>query len=116
MVPRSTRDGRNWREARVVQGLAEGPVSSTELAARTNTDERYVGEWLTSQAAGGYIKYNESTRGFGFQNAGRKAGMARPKRKASDGYVPLYPILTAHLRAWREQSAHAKDGDFVFPP
>lgn len=37
------------------------------------------------------------------------------KTEASDGYVPLHPILTAHLRAWREQSPHAKDGDFVFP-
>jgi integrase len=37
------------------------------------------------------------------------------KTEASDGYVPLHPILAAHLRAWREQSPHAKDGDFVFP-
>jgi integrase len=37
------------------------------------------------------------------------------KTEASDGYVPLHPILIAHLRTWREQSPHAKDGDFVFP-
>ena len=37
------------------------------------------------------------------------------KTEASDGYVPLHPILTAHLRAWRGQSPYAKDGDFVFP-
>ncbi len=37
------------------------------------------------------------------------------KTEASDGYVPLHPILAAHLRSWREQSPHAKDGDFVFP-
>src|SRR5438105_7118034 len=37
------------------------------------------------------------------------------KTEASDGYVPLHPILAAHLRAWRGQSPYAKDGDFVFP-
>ena len=37
------------------------------------------------------------------------------KTEVSDGYVPLHPILAAHLRSWREQSPHAKDGDFVFP-
>jgi integrase len=37
------------------------------------------------------------------------------KTEASDGHVPLHPILAAHLRSWREQSPYAKDGDFVFP-
>src|ERR1700686_3909589 len=37
------------------------------------------------------------------------------KTEASDGYVPLHPVLAAHLRSWREQSPYAKDGDFVFP-
>jgi SAM-dependent methyltransferase len=40
------------------------PQNSTELAARTGTDERYVREWLASQAAGGYITYNENTSKF----------------------------------------------------
>ena len=33
------------------KALAEGPFNSTELAAKTQTDERYVREWLASQAA-----------------------------------------------------------------
>jgi integrase len=37
------------------------------------------------------------------------------KTDASDGYVPLHPILSAHLRLWREQSPYAEDEDFVFP-
>ena len=32
-----------------------GPMTSAELAAKTGTDERYVREWLHSQAAGGYV-------------------------------------------------------------
>jgi SAM-dependent methyltransferase len=46
------------------KALAEGPLNSAELAAKTNTDERYVREWLGSQAAGGYVRYNEETRKF----------------------------------------------------
>ncbi|MGC2475020.1 MAG: class I SAM-dependent methyltransferase [Candidatus Sulfotelmatobacter sp.] len=44
--------------------LARGPMSSAELAAATQTDERYLREWLCSQAAGGYITYDENTHKF----------------------------------------------------
>lgn len=46
------------------KALAGEPRSSAELAARTNTDERYVREWLASQAAGGYVTYDEKTGKF----------------------------------------------------
>jgi 2-polyprenyl-3-methyl-5-hydroxy-6-metoxy-1,4-benzoquinol methylase len=35
-----------------------GWLSSTELAQRTGTAERYVREWLNAQAAGGYVEYD----------------------------------------------------------
>lgn len=44
--------------------LAAGPMTPAELAAGTNTDERYVREWLSSQAAGGYVSYDEATGKF----------------------------------------------------
>jgi SAM-dependent methyltransferase len=34
-----------------------GPITSSTLAARTGTAERYVREWLGNQAAGGYVVY-----------------------------------------------------------
>ena len=46
------------------KALASGPMTSAELAAKTGTDERYVREWLASQAAGGYITYDEKTDKF----------------------------------------------------
>lgn len=46
------------------KALAAGPMSSAELAAKTQTDERYVREWLSSQAAGGYVTYDEKTNKF----------------------------------------------------
>jgi SAM-dependent methyltransferase len=36
---------------------AGGPLSPAELAARTDTAERYVREWLAAQAAAGYVQY-----------------------------------------------------------
>jgi SAM-dependent methyltransferase len=35
-----------------------GPITPTELAGRTGTAERYVREWLSNQAAGGYVDYD----------------------------------------------------------
>jgi ubiquinone/menaquinone biosynthesis C-methylase UbiE len=46
------------------KALAERPLSSAELAAKTKTDERYLREWLASQAAGGYITYDEKSNKF----------------------------------------------------
>lgn len=39
------------------KALANGPQTAAQLAAATGTDERYLREWLSSQAAGGYITY-----------------------------------------------------------
>jgi SAM-dependent methyltransferase len=38
-----------------------GPMTSAELAKKTGTAERYVREWLASQAAGGFITYDAAT-------------------------------------------------------
>src|SRR5579872_5179439 len=46
------------------KALASGPMTAAELAAKTKTDERYVQEWLSSQAAGGYITYDDKTKRF----------------------------------------------------
>ncbi|HEX4448418.1 MAG TPA: class I SAM-dependent methyltransferase [Polyangiaceae bacterium] len=40
---------------------ATGPVTSAELARRTETTERYVREWLNAQAASGYVTYDPKT-------------------------------------------------------
>ena len=47
------------------KALAEnGPSTSAELASKTGIRERYLREWLASQAAAGYIQYNESSKQF----------------------------------------------------
>ena len=41
-----------------------GPLSARELAERTGCAERYVREWLSSQAAGGYVNYHAVSETF----------------------------------------------------
>ncbi len=38
--------------------LAKGALTSAELAQRTDTNERYVREWLGNQGASGYVQYD----------------------------------------------------------
>jgi ubiquinone/menaquinone biosynthesis C-methylase UbiE len=47
------------------RAIAEaGPVNSFELAQRTGTSERYVREWLSAQAASGFVAYDTETERF----------------------------------------------------
>ena len=41
-----------------------GPANPAELAERTDTDAHYAREWLSAQAAGGYISYDPATARF----------------------------------------------------
>jgi SAM-dependent methyltransferase len=41
-----------------------GPQTPAELAKNTGTMERYVREWLSAQAAGGYVTYDAETGNF----------------------------------------------------
>ena len=43
------------------RALAQAPAGAAELGERTDTDPRYVEEWLRGQAAGGYVTYDSST-------------------------------------------------------
>lgn len=40
------------------KALAAQPLTSTQLAEKTGTVERYVREWLANQAAGGYVQFD----------------------------------------------------------
>jgi SAM-dependent methyltransferase len=46
------------------KALAEGPSDVESLAKRTETDARYLLEWLSAQAASGYVEYNAATQRF----------------------------------------------------
>jgi 2-polyprenyl-3-methyl-5-hydroxy-6-metoxy-1,4-benzoquinol methylase len=46
------------------KALAAGPMTAAELAEKTGTRERYVTEWLASQAASGYVQYDSKSGRF----------------------------------------------------
>lgn len=47
------------------RAMADGePVTSEDLAKKTGCDERYLREWLSAQAAAGYLDYDPQTRTF----------------------------------------------------
>jgi 2-polyprenyl-3-methyl-5-hydroxy-6-metoxy-1,4-benzoquinol methylase len=43
---------------------AAGPLTSSELAQRTGTAERYVREWLNAQAASGWVDYDHAAQRY----------------------------------------------------
>jgi SAM-dependent methyltransferase len=46
------------------KALADKAASADELAKRTETDARYLREWLSSQAASGYVQYDPASGKF----------------------------------------------------
>ena len=59
------------------KALATGPLNAADLAARTGTAERYVSEWLNSQAAGGYVTYDPAAAKY-YLNAEQALCLADP--------------------------------------
>lgn len=46
------------------RALAKRPMTSVQLASETDTNERYVREWLGNQAAGGYVEYDAAANTY----------------------------------------------------
>jgi SAM-dependent methyltransferase len=71
------------------------PLSPAELAAMTNTDERYVREWLSAQAAAGYVEYHADVGLFGLSP---EQAFALAKED-SPAYVPgAFQIVSAMVK------------------
>ena len=52
-------------ELGLYRAMADGqPVTPAELAARTGTQERYVREWLSAQAASGFVDYDPGAAAY----------------------------------------------------
>ena len=75
------------------RAMADGePVSASELATRTGTDERYVREWLSNQAAGGYVGYDPVGEVF-FLTPEQSLALAQ---EGSPAFVPgAFQVATA---------------------
>lgn len=85
-----------------------GPVSSVELAERTGTSERYVREWLNSQAAGGYVEYDPATGCYSLTE--EQAFVLADE--ASPAYLPGgFLVATSALRAVPEITERFRTGE-----
>lgn len=71
------------------------PVTAEELASRTGTDARYVREWLSNQAAGGYVSYDPATERF-YLTAEQSFALAQ---EGSPAFVPgAFQLATSLIK------------------
>jgi SAM-dependent methyltransferase len=78
------------------RAMADGePVSAGELAERTGTDARYVREWLSNQAAGGYVTYDAEQEAFSLSPE-QSFALAQ---EGSPAFVPgAFQVATAAIK------------------
>jgi SAM-dependent methyltransferase len=67
------------------ESLAAGPASPGELAARSSASEPYVREWLRSQTAAGYVRYEPAAGCYGLPPAVAAVMAADPLRGLVEG-------------------------------
>jgi 2-polyprenyl-3-methyl-5-hydroxy-6-metoxy-1,4-benzoquinol methylase len=86
---------------------AGGPQTSAELAKRTGTTERYIREWLSAQAAGGYVSY-DSTVGKFYLTEEQAFAMAD---ETSPAFMPgAFQVALAAIKAEEQLAERFKSG------
>jgi SAM-dependent methyltransferase len=86
------------------------PVTAEELAQRTQTDARYVREWLSNQAAGGYVTYEAASDRFSLTPE-QSLALAQ---EGSPAFVPgAFQVATALTKDEERISRAFQDGDGV---
>jgi 2-polyprenyl-3-methyl-5-hydroxy-6-metoxy-1,4-benzoquinol methylase len=78
--------------------LAAGPASAKTIARRAGAAVAYVGEWLRSQAAAGYVGYDPATALFSVSSAVAAVFGSGPMAGLTTG-------VTAQLEAWWAEQA-----------
>ena len=76
--------------------LADGPTDVESLARRTETDPRYLREWLSAQAASGYVQYDAATQRFSLSEE-QSFALAQ---EGSPAFIPgAFQIAVAQFKA-----------------
>jgi SAM-dependent methyltransferase len=90
------------------KALAEKPMTSAELATVTDADERYLREWLSSQAAGGYVNYDAKTQRFSLDDEQALALAVED----SPAFIPgAFELALGSLKAVPRITAAFRSGD-----
>jgi len=78
------------------KALADGPFDVEELAHHTGTDARYLREWLSAQAASGYVEY-DANKGLFSLNEEQAFALAE---EGSPAFIPgAFQIAVAQFKA-----------------
>jgi 2-polyprenyl-3-methyl-5-hydroxy-6-metoxy-1,4-benzoquinol methylase len=86
------------------------PITPETLARRTQTDERYVREWLSNQAAGGYVSYDSDRDEF-FLTPEQSFALAQD---GSPAFIPgAFQSATAMVKATDKVTAAFQQGHGV---
>ena len=98
-----------------------GPLSSKALAAKTQTAERYIREWLASQAASGYVSYDAQTETYSLspEQAFALADETSPAYLPGAYYIAASlfrdePQITEAFRTGQGLGWHQHDTDLFF--
>jgi SAM-dependent methyltransferase len=76
--------------------LAEGPSTVEALARRTECDPRYLREWLSAQAASGYVQYNAASETFSMSEE-QSFALAQ---EGSPAFIPgAFQVAVAQFKA-----------------
>ena len=76
--------------------LADGPTDVESLARLTETDPRYLREWLSAQAASGYVQYDAATQLFSLSEE-QAFALAQ---EGSPAFIPgAFQIAVAQFKA-----------------
>ena len=91
--------------------LGDGtPLTAEELASRTGTDARYVREWLSNQAAGGYVSYDPALERF-YLTAEQSFALAQ---EGSPAFVPgAFQLATSLIKDEEKITRAFKTGSGV---
>src|SRR5579872_1246885 len=90
------------------KAMADGePVSSSELADKTGTAERYIREWLNAQAAVGFVTYDAATQRYQLP---AEQAMALANEDSPAFVCGAFELATATLRAGKDIESAFKTG------
>ena len=89
------------------KALAEGPADAASLARRTETDPRYLLEWLSAQAASGYVGYDPATQQF---HLSEEQAFALAE-EGSPAFIPgAFQIAVAQFKAIPKMASALRTG------
>ena len=100
------------------KALADAPTTAEELAAATQTNPRYVAEWLRGQAASGYVQFDAADQTYSmteeqaFALTNPDGGVYMPGAFVlALGALKAVPRITEAFRTGGGLGWHEQDGD-----